>query len=83
MGCVITGDMNTAINYMLTFRQRTWAKGEIAVLLRLSSHILLALVDIRVDYNMDAANEIIRQYVDSLMDFHVVHPVDNSYLTSE
>jgi len=72
MGCIITGNLNTAIDYMLTFRQRTWAKGEIAILLRFSSHILLALRDINVDHNEDAANEIIRQYVDALMEFHIV-----------
>jgi predicted ABC-class ATPase len=72
MGCVITGNMDTAIEYMLTFRQRTWAKGEIAILLRLSTHILLALRDIHVEHKEDAANEIVRQYVDALMEFHVV-----------
>jgi len=75
MGCIITGNLNTAIDYMLTFHQRTWAKGEIAILLRLSSHILLALRDINVDHKEDAANEIIRQYVDALMEFHVVRSV--------
>ena len=80
MGCVIAGSMDTAIEYMLTFRQRTWAKGEIAILLRLSTHILLALRDIQVEHNQDAANEIIRQYVDALMEFHVVQPAQEIQL---
>ena len=75
MGCIITGNLNTAIDYMLTFGQRTWAKGEIAILLRLSCHILLALRDLSVDHKEDAANEIIRQYVDAPMEFHVVRAI--------
>jgi Nuclear pore protein 84 / 107 len=78
MGYVITGNINQAIHYVnsLTDAQSNLYSGiQIAFLLRLCVHISLVMRDLNVPHDDDAANEIIRKYVLTLIQYHVVRSI--------
>jgi hypothetical protein len=72
MGRMITGDVDGMIEYIHTIAGRDMAQNRLAFLLRLSVHVLLAMRDLDIPHNEQAANEIIREYVHALMEYHVV-----------
>jgi hypothetical protein len=74
MGRIITGNIDDAIHYIhsLAGGDNDLAQGQLAFLLRLSVHIILAVRDIEIPHNQAAADEIIREYVHVLMHYHVV-----------
>lgn len=72
MGRMITGDVDGMIEYIHTIASQNMAQNRLAFLLRLSVHVLLAMRDLDIPHNEQAANEIIREYVHALMEYHVV-----------
>jgi len=74
MGRMITGNVDGTIEYIHTIAGQDMAQNRLAFLLRLSVHILLAMRDLEIPHNEQAANEIIREYVHALMEYHAVVP---------
>lgn len=72
MGHMITGNVDGMIEYIHTIASQDMAQNRLAFLLRLSVHILLAMRDLDIPHNEQAANEITRQYVLALMEYHAV-----------
>ena len=74
MGHLITGNINRALDYIhsLAGNNNDFAQGQVAFLLRLSVHIILAMRDLEIPHNQDAADEIVREYIHVLMHYHVV-----------
>jgi hypothetical protein len=73
---MITGNIDGAIEYIHSLVGHAGlTQGKLAFLLRLSTHILLAMRDLDMPHNRQAANEIIREYVHALMEYHVVRSV--------
>lgn len=76
---MIAGNVDGAIDYIRSLVGNPGlTQGKLAFLLRLSTHILLAMRDLDIPHNREAANEIIREYVHALMEYHVVRSVDVS-----
>ena len=75
MGNLITGDVDGMINYIHSLPGQL-SEGRLAFMLRLSSHILLAIRALGVPHNEQAANEIVKEYVYVLMHYHVVCKVN-------
>jgi len=74
MGRMITGNVDGTIEYIHAIAGQDMAQNRLAFLLRLSVHILLAMRDLEIPHTEQAANEIIREYVDALMEYHAVVP---------
>jgi len=72
IGHLITGDIDGMIDYINSLPSQL-SGGRLAFMLRLSSHILLAMRALGVPHNEQAANDIIKEYVYVLMHYHVVH----------
>jgi len=72
MGRMISGDIDGMIEYIHSIASQDMAQNRLAFLLRLSVHILLAMRDLDIPHNEQAANEIIREYVHALMEYHAV-----------
>ena len=74
MGRMITGDINGLITYIRSIGAQDGGltQGKLAFLLRLAVHIILAMRDLGVSFDQDGANEIIREYIHALMEYHVV-----------
>jgi len=74
MGRIITGNIDSAIEYIhsLAGGNNDLAQGQLAFLLRLSVHLILAMRDLEISHNRPAADEITREYVHVLMHYHVV-----------
>jgi hypothetical protein len=70
---LITGNIDQAIQYVNSLADRNALPGaQVAYLLRLCTHVSLAMRDLEVPHDQGAANEIIRKYVNILMEYHVV-----------
>lgn len=85
MGRIISGNIDGTIEYIHSFAGPESIKlgqTKFAFLLRLSAHILLAMRDLEIPHNQEAANEIIREYIHALMEFHVVQSNDMIELIS-
>jgi hypothetical protein len=76
---MITGNVDGAIEYIRSLvGLPDLTQGKLAFLLRLSVHILLAMRDLDMPHDRQAANEIIREYIHALMEYHVVRSADVS-----
>jgi hypothetical protein len=74
MGRIITGNIDGIIEYIRSIAEpgKSLTQSKLAFLLRLAVHILLLMWDLDVQYDQQAANEIITEYVHALMEYHVV-----------
>lgn len=74
LGRMISGNIDGAIEYIRSLANGpSIGQGKIAFLLRLSAHLVLVMRDLEIPHNQDLANEIIKEYIHALMEFHVVH----------
>ena len=81
IGRLITGNIDGAIEYIhsLAGQQNDLSQGQVAFLLRLSVHILLAVRDLEIPHNQAAADEIIREYISVLIHYHVVTSISTHH----
>lgn len=73
MGRIITGNLDGVIQYVRSQAgSAELSRGQLAFLLRLTVHIILVMRELEIPHDLDAANEIIKEYGHVLMHYHVV-----------
>jgi Nuclear pore protein 84 / 107 len=80
MGRTISGNVDGMMEYIHSIaisQDDKLGQTRFAFLLRLCTHVLLAMRDLDIPHNQEAANEIIREYIHALMLFHVVESGSN------
>jgi hypothetical protein len=79
MGRIITGHLDGIPELVHSLaEQGELPQGQLAFLLRLSSHIMLVLRELEIAHNQDIANILVSEYLHALMHYHVVHPPTNA-----
>jgi hypothetical protein len=72
MGRMMSGNVDGMIEYIHSLPGKDLSQTGMAVLLRLSVHVLLVMRDLEIPHNQESANEIIRQFVLALIEYHAV-----------
>ena len=72
MGRMIIGNINGTIEYIRSVADQAISQFKLAFLLRLSVHVLLVMRDLDIPHDQDGANEIIKEYIHALMEYHAV-----------